>query len=90
MTYFSLRSTEAVCDKPASRQLVFLVRFHPNIFRTRIGIVASVTQEALGLVSYMYVFTLNFELRGSAVNTIFALLRIAKGQFDINRQCCKV
>ena len=51
MTYFNVRSTEAVCDKPGSGQLVHLARFHPNIFRIKIGIVASVTPETLGIVS---------------------------------------
>lgn len=51
MTYFIVRSTEAGCDKPGSGQPILQARFHPNIFRIKIGIVASVTQEMLGLVS---------------------------------------
>jgi len=51
MTYFGVRSTEAVYDKPGSGQPVLMARFHPNIFRIKICIVASVTQETLGLVS---------------------------------------
>lgn len=51
MTYFSVRNTEAGCDKPGSGQSVLLTRFHPNIFRIKFSIVASVTEETLGFVS---------------------------------------
>jgi hypothetical protein len=51
MTYFNVRSTDAVCDKPVSGQPVHLARFHTKIFRIKISVVASVTQETLGIVS---------------------------------------
>jgi hypothetical protein len=52
MTCFNVQSTETVYDKPGSGQPVLMAKFHPNIFRIKIYIVASVTQETLGLVSW--------------------------------------
>jgi hypothetical protein len=76
MTYFSVRSTEAVCDKPGSGQPVLLARFRPNILpnenwycgkcnATDAGACVLLTLQATGCMANMHVTksTLNCEAR---------------------------